>query len=680
MPEDWFTDKCFRKQYTINRARGVFHEGKTYVVFQGPSSDPRIMAFDHGANSWSPDHLVGVSSIKDTDDHGNPGMCIDDNEKIHVIYGGHGLTSGEMRHRVSRNPLDITDFIDPPNPLPEPKATYPSLFTLSTGKLVYLYRGRNHAGGRNSHKADWYCTVSNDNGDSWSNPVAFLRGTEDKNPDDTWYIYAHAVGNEVHVAFTYHQCADSNHQGLRFNAYYIKRTANGTWVNARGDSFSLPISKAVANNNANQIRAHEFSNSKTMFCTVDADNTGKPYLSYGVVEGAGVQKYCANWTGSNWNVTPVAFHSGADRLNTRTVIFHRGGNDFSLFGFGDNGRDLVEYRTTDGNQTWSSPQILKSGKVDNPCILWEPHPDAYLFFDDDESDTFRHGFLVGESGFVGTDGISSGNGSGTTGTYECENLEIADATDDTVVVNSVPASNGQWIRLDANGAGDAIEFTVNVPNGTFEVLLQGRTGRARGQYQLSINGVNQGPAFDQFQSTSVYKIWNLGSRTFNAAGDYTFKFECTGKSSNSNGFKGSFDFIRLAGGPTVYECESLLQAATDDAVIVNNASASNGQWMRLDANAAGDSIEFRVEAAAGTYSINLRGRTGGARGRYQLSIDGVSQGPVIDQFQVPSIYKSWSLGNKTLNQSGNHTFKFECVGKSDDSNGFNGSFDFIMLE
>ena len=129
-------------------------------------------------------------------------------------------------------------------------------------------------------------------------------------------------------------------------------------------------------------------------------------------------------------------------------------------------------------------------------------------------------------------------------TYEFENLSRS-ATDTTAIVNNADASNGQWTRLEADAAGDWIEFTLNASAGIYTIDLRGRTGRIRGQYQLSIDGVNQGAVFDQYQSESVYNTWNLGSYSFERDGDYQFRFTTVGRSANSGGFKGSFDSIQL---------------------------------------------------------------------------------------------------------------------------------------
>jgi Ca2+-binding RTX toxin-like protein len=186
----------------------------------------------------------------------------------------------------------------------------------------------------------------------------------------------------------------------------MKRSADGSWSDAAGNSLSLPITKAAANDTTNnKIRVYASGSANTQYPSVDVDSNGKPFISFGKEESGGVRKYCASWTGSSWNVRSVAFHS--NNKETRTTLLHRGGDDFSLFGFGTNGRDLLEYKTTDGNTSWTFVKKVWSGVFDDPCVIWQSHNNAYLIFDD-AAGTIRHGYLYGDAGFVGSNGITGG--------------------------------------------------------------------------------------------------------------------------------------------------------------------------------------------------------------------------------------------------------------------------------
>lgn len=544
---DFFSDQLFKKQYAINRSRGVFYQNKTYLVFQGPGlepkydNDPWIMAFEHRTNSWSSAFRVAEAEnprdenpLLPKDDHGNPAMTIDSTGRIHVIYGGHGeVNNGEMRHLVSENAHDLSSWQE--SSLPTTNATYPNIFTLENGKLIYLYRGPGQ------HEADWYYSISNNHGETWSDPVAFLKGGKNIT-NDSWYAYAHAEGNDVHIAFTYHEHNTTNHKPLRYNSYYAKLTGNGQLKDITGKNITEPITFPIANDSNNQLRVDEFSGNN-MFSAVDVDHRGRPFISFAMTDNNQVKVYAANWTGSDWNVQLVATHRGSDRFHTRTAIFHRGGDDFSLFSFGNNGKGLLEYQTTDGNQSWSSPKNIWSGKFDNPTVLWNPHSDAVLFFDDFASDKYRNGYLYGDSGFVGTQGIKTGETSLTTYTYELETPSLSN--DDHLTQYSFGASNGQWTQFEADEIGDWVEFTLNIPAGTYQMALSGKSGRARGEYQLLIDGAQQGNSFSQYQTSNTYNTWDLGDYSFDSSDSYTFRFETIGQASQARGFGGSFDTIQL---------------------------------------------------------------------------------------------------------------------------------------
>jgi hypothetical protein len=109
-------------------------------------------------------------------------------------------------------------------------------------------------------------------------------------------------------------------------------------------------------------------------------------------------------------------------------------------------------------------------------------------------------------------------------------------------------TDGSGIIVDATQAGNYIAFVLNIPQaGTYDVKYASQLLSTRGIGQLSVGGVNVGPAVDQYASTSsgIWKEFDIGNVTFTAAGSYQFKFTVTGKNASSSGYSLTFDYIKL---------------------------------------------------------------------------------------------------------------------------------------
>ncbi|MCR8636501.1 S-layer homology domain-containing protein [Paenibacillus radicis (ex Xue et al. 2023)] len=96
-------------------------------------------------------------------------------------------------------------------------------------------------------------------------------------------------------------------------------------------------------------------------------------------------------------------------------------------------------------------------------------------------------------------------------------------------------------------------------------------------------------------------------------------------------------------------------------------AASGGENLQITFTALKDQyVEFTGNVpAAGTYEVVFGYKRNDARGIFQTYVDGVALGAPVDQYVATANagYLSTSLGKHTFT-SGNHTFKFEIVGKN----------------
>jgi hypothetical protein len=131
----------------------------------------------------------------------------------------------------------------------------------------------------------------------------------------------------------------------------------------------------------------------------------------------------------------------------------------------------------------------------------------------------------------------------------------------------------------------------------------------------------------------------------------------------------------------VYEAESLgASVSGGGTTLVTDANASAGKWVRFDAVATGDWIEFTLpNVSAGIYTVEVRQKTHSSRGKYQTSIDGVDLGTVVDQYAGTATYPEITLGSKGFTSDGNQRVRFLVVGKHAGSSGFNIAIDAIVL-
>ena len=132
--------------------------------------------------------------------------------------------------------------------------------------------------------------------------------------------------------------------------------------------------------------------------------------------------------------------------------------------------------------------------------------------------------------------------------FETESLTVSGISsgDTHTVTNDANMSGGQGDLFNGTANNDYIQYTVYVTtSGTYNVKIKVNKNNNRGKYQLKIDGTNQGAVQDTYSSSSTYVEIDLGNVTFGTTGNKMFRFTCTGKNSNSTGYKLFTDYIKL---------------------------------------------------------------------------------------------------------------------------------------
>ena len=128
------------------------------------------------------------------------------------------------------------------------------------------------------------------------------------------------------------------------------------------------------------------------------------------------------------------------------------------------------------------------------------------------------------------------SGSGTVSEYpQTYETEFSTPTFSTgkhnVHVRDVNMSSGMGDRFNATGIGQSISYPVDVKQtGTMDVKIKVKQTDSGGNYQLSIDGNNQGPIMYTYAAYGGYAEYDLGNVTLSTTGVKQFKFTNVGTS------------------------------------------------------------------------------------------------------------------------------------------------------
>lgn len=223
----------------------VAARGVVYCAFQDSGGRPTVMAYDPAGRKWSGPVTASEFGLG-KDHHGNPSLYVDRKGFLHLFHGCHG---GAMRHTRSAAPYDVAQWRQQASPAP--KATYPQSMRLADGRAYLFYR----AGG---HPEPWCMRTSADDCATFGAAQRIIE-MRVKPRHRQAAAYAHFFpgrdGKGIHCFWNYKEDDPrrwpAQYRGLheavyRFNVYYIRRDAEGTWRSAAGEAVSLPVSKADA--------------------------------------------------------------------------------------------------------------------------------------------------------------------------------------------------------------------------------------------------------------------------------------------------------------------------------------------------------------------------------------------------------------------------------------------------
>lgn len=424
---DYFADNGFGNAVAlVQHPAGIYHNGVTYLCYQGPLEDPYVASYNHQTGEWKGPFKGGISEMgkdptrkKKIDNHGKPSMIIDDAGYIHITFGGHGGTRehgenplgnhhyGRNLHAVSKKPLDISDWEMLDN-IP-PFGTYNQFLRMDNGDIYLFYR-------HGAHRSNWVYQKSTDNAQTFDAPVSFLKHKRrtDVEAEDSWYPWiTRGNGDDIIVAFDYHICRDRDnmqdtrgHIPERHNVYYmVFDTKIGIWRNVRNESLSMPLTKEIADK---KTLVKKIPNDWTFQAITDIEPNGNPHVCVLVGPDVGGKRSGPKrlrhlwWDGQKW-------------LESQTSILPNGDGDLQVKSdkelslyleskTNDDFGEISRWDSFDGGASFEKAKTFlqreNSGFVIS-ALIDNPHPNARIIVAEKESETnFRKMYLLGDNGAI----------------------------------------------------------------------------------------------------------------------------------------------------------------------------------------------------------------------------------------------------------------------------------------
>jgi hypothetical protein len=252
------------------------------------------------------------------------------------------------------------------------------------------------------------------------------------------------------------------------------------------------------------------------------------------------------------------------------------------------------------------------------------------------------------------------------------------------VVADAAASRAQVLRADLGSTG-YVELSTSLPEtGRYRVKAVFQTGADRAIAQLSIDGVDQGAAFDSYANGSGIVEADLGDVDISKVGvSKKLRFRVTGKNAAASGYKLGLDVVKLYNSGRRDEAETSNPTASsgDSRAAVADTSASGGKVDVSQLNATGDYFKVTVPVVlAGDYRLVARYKKGPDRGKFQGSLDAANVGGVIDGYASTATYVLADLGPVTIaTANANHEIRFTAAGKNGSATSYGVSVDYVEL-
>jgi len=341
----------------IPEPRAAYYNGRTYLAWIDDTGDVKVAQYVHATATLSaPFTLATGLSSPSGNIHNSVALCVRSSDhKIVAAFLAEG--SSAISVRISTNAEDASAWGSAFSATSGSLLCYVSLHQLASGTMFLLTR--NASGGV------YYLAASSsvDGGATWdasvSNWVAPVTGTG--NPGNVAYWKVADDGSKLHIFTTDTDRSDAHPSSL-FHMYFDAGTMY------KSDGTSLGASYPIAATSGTLVQDASLGPARCSGWAIDG--TGKPAALILVYDAATTSNLArvARWTGSVWQVDPVASSDGIiagnrhvsaaaiDKANPNTVYLSKKvGAHFELW----------RYTSPDGGATWSGSALTSGSASDN---------------------------------------------------------------------------------------------------------------------------------------------------------------------------------------------------------------------------------------------------------------------------------------------------------------------------
>ena len=345
------------------------------IVYQaaeeGLPGHPHITTFDRCQGRWSEPRRLGTAA--GLDHHFAPIIWLDDSGHWHVLYNCH-FSPGV--HLVSRKAHDVGEW-DEGTQIGQ-SISYPSVWRLSGGRRVMVYRVEGHLG-------YWIYRLSDDGGRSWGNERLLLDfDYKPRNEVDRWagsYLLPELSrdGRRMHIGFCYWDERDGCHGRYRFkrdlltryHQYYLElEPDSGRLRTVDGRELTAPVNRAAAE----AAIVYDSGDELTNFPSVAADDADRPMLLAPISHDDPwrCRFHFFRWDGHAWRQSIICdtdntwsasrFVETGDNCLAVDLVVGQGKGEECFYG----GGEVQRWRSSDGGASWQCEQSF----VPHPGLLY----------------------------------------------------------------------------------------------------------------------------------------------------------------------------------------------------------------------------------------------------------------------------------------------------------------------
>ncbi|MBD3367969.1 MAG: hypothetical protein GF405_07340 [Candidatus Eisenbacteria bacterium] len=345
---------------------------RTYVGWVTSGGDIRVGAFDHETGS------VETALLHDdfqADDHANPTLLVDEEERLMAFYSGH---RGRWTiYRQTLRPHDLEDWTRERAAGPFTNDvrgyTYPSPVQLESrgDSVLVFWRGPGY---------DAAFAASGDDR-HWTPGRTVLEGA-----GQLYFRVASDTAGAVHVAFN-----DGHPRTTSDNGVSYVRLHNGVFERADGTPVAGLDELPVDPSRADRVYDGSGPDGRSWLWDVAADAAGRPVIVYAVFPSEDDHRYrYARWNGTSWDdheITPAGrWFPDVPETSSRFEPYYSGGlcldhGDPSVVYLSrpvDGVFEIERWTTEDGGATWESTAVTAGSAMDNvrPVVPRNARPDG----------------------------------------------------------------------------------------------------------------------------------------------------------------------------------------------------------------------------------------------------------------------------------------------------------------